>query len=73
MIGNKEITSLRTAYSQGMHNEIFAIIGSMGFLEIATNRGSAGRLLSADRGTEVGFVVAGGQAAAAPAAPAPAQ
>lgn len=70
VVGNKEITSLRTSYSQGMHNEIFAIVGSMGFLEIATNRGSAARLLTADRGTEVGFVVAGGQAAAAPATPA---
>jgi S-adenosyl-L-methionine hydrolase (adenosine-forming) len=73
VVGNKEITSLRTAYSQGMHNEVFAIAGSMGFIELATNRGAASRLLAADRGTEVGFVVSG-TAAAAPAAPAaPAQ
>lgn len=66
VIGTKEVTILRTAYAQGMHNEIFAIVGSMGFIEIATNRGAASRLLSADRGTEIGFVIEAGQAAAAP-------
>jgi S-adenosyl-L-methionine hydrolase (adenosine-forming) len=64
VVGNKEITTLRKAYAQGMHNEIFAIVGSMGFLELATNRGSAAQLLAANRGTEVGFVI---DAAAAPA------
>ena len=53
IIANKEITTMRTAYAQGMHNEIFCIVGGMGFLELACNRNSAGRILAADRGTEV--------------------
>jgi S-adenosylmethionine hydrolase len=67
VIGNKEITTLRHAYAEGMHNEVFAIVGSMGFIELATNRGSAARLLGADRGTEVGLTWGAG----APAAPPP--
>jgi S-adenosylmethionine hydrolase len=67
VIGNKEITNLRHAYAQGMHNEVFAIVGSMGFIELATNRGSAARLLTADRGTEIGLVWGAAAAAAPPA------
>jgi S-adenosylmethionine hydrolase len=73
VIGNKEITTLRSAYAQGMHNEVFAIMGSMGFLEIAANRVAAGQLLGANRGTEVGIMIQGvAYAAPAAAAPAPA-
>lgn len=68
VIGNKEVNTVRHAYAQGMHNEVFAIVGSMGFLELATNRGSAATLLSANRGTEIGFVM-DAAAAAAPASP----
>lgn len=53
VIASKEITTMRTAYAQGMHNEVFCIVGSMGFLELACNRSAAGRILAADRGTEV--------------------
>jgi S-adenosyl-L-methionine hydrolase (adenosine-forming) len=69
VVGNKEITTLRTAYAQGMQNEVFAIVGSSGFLELASNRGAASRLLTADRGTEVGFIVDGASQAAAVPAP----
>lgn len=71
VVGNKEITTLRTAYAQGMHNEVFAIVGSMGFIELCSNRVPAKVLLGADRGTEVGFVP-GATAAAPPPAAAPA-
>jgi S-adenosylmethionine hydrolase len=64
VVGNKEVNTLRTAYAQGMHNEVFAIVGSTGFLELATNRGSAAALLGANRGTEVGFIMDEAQAAA---------
>jgi S-adenosyl-L-methionine hydrolase (adenosine-forming) len=68
IVGNKEVTTLRTAYAQGMHNEVFAIVGSMGFLEIATNRGAATQLTGANRGTEVTIHIEGvGAAAATPA------
>jgi S-adenosyl-L-methionine hydrolase (adenosine-forming) len=67
VVGNKEVTSTRRAYAQGMHNEVFVIVGSMGFLELATNRGSAAQLLGANRGTEIGFIV--GDSSAVPAKP----
>jgi S-adenosylmethionine hydrolase len=35
---------------------VFAILGSMGYLEIATNRGSAARTIGADKGSEVGLL-----------------
>src|SRR5437868_9949554 len=30
IVNNKEITTMRAAYALGMHNEVFAIVGSMG-------------------------------------------
>lgn len=51
-IGTQQITRLASSYSQGAPNELFCIIGSMGYLEIATNKGSAARLCQANRGTE---------------------
>jgi S-adenosylmethionine hydrolase len=71
IVGNKEVNTLRTAYAQGMHNEVFAIVGSMGFIELCSNRVPAKVLLGADRGTEVGFMLAAGAPAATPAAPPP--
>ena len=69
--GQKEVTTRRDAYAQGMHQEVFAIIGSMGYLELASNRGSARTLCAADRGSEVGIMVEGvSYNVAAPAAPA---
>ena len=56
VIGKSEITKLRTAYAQGAPGEVFAILGSMGYLEIATNRGSAARTIGADKGSEVGLL-----------------
>jgi S-adenosylmethionine hydrolase len=69
LVGSKEVTTHRTAYAQGMHNEVFAIIGSMGFVELATNRGSAAALTGANRGSEVAIQIEGiGSAMGAPAA-----
>lgn len=53
MVGKSEITKLRTAYAQGAPGEVFGIMGSMGYLEIATNRGSAARSVGAEKGNEV--------------------
>ena len=75
MVGTKEITTMRMAYAQGMHNEVFAIVGSMGYLELATNRGSAAALLGATRGSEVGLMITGqeaGEGQTVPAATTPA-
>ena len=53
IINQKEITQLRQSYSEGKPSEIFAILGSSGYLEVAANRGSAAKLLNAGRGAEV--------------------
>jgi hypothetical protein len=63
IINQQEITRLNLAYSMGKPSEIFAIVGSSGFIEICTNRGSAAKALNASRGAEVGVVV--GQEASA--------
>jgi S-adenosylmethionine hydrolase len=55
--GKREVSSMRTSYSEGAPGELFAILGSMGFIEIAANRGSAAQLSGAGKGTEVLLVL----------------
>lgn len=57
VINQQEITKLNLAYSMGKPSELFAIVGSSGYLEICTNRGSAAKTLGATRGMEVGVVI----------------
>ena len=38
--------------------EVFAILGSSGYIEIAVNRGSASKTLGVGKGTEIGVVLA---------------
>ena len=66
-VGKTEITKMKTAYAQGAPGEVFGILNSMGYLEIATNRGTANKLVTADRGSEVGvyFEATAGQTAPA--------
>ena len=52
-VGKAEVTRLGTNYAAGAQGEIFALVGSTGFLEISVNRGSAARAAGADRGAEV--------------------
>jgi S-adenosylmethionine hydrolase len=56
-IGKGEITQLKTAYADGAQGEVFAIVGSSGYLEIAANRASASQTLGVGRGAEVGVVL----------------
>ena len=57
-VGNKgQITKICSNYAEGSPGEAFGILGSMGFLEIATNRGSAYQLLGAGKGSEVNVVL----------------
>lgn len=65
IINQQEITRLNLAYSMGKPSEIFAIVGSSGFIEICTNRGSASKMLNANRGAEVGVMIGEGTATAA--------
>jgi hypothetical protein len=66
-VGKAEVTKMKTAYAQANPGEIVAIIGSMGFLEIAANRAAANRLAGADKGSEVSILL-GESTSAAPAA-----
>ena len=62
IMGKREVTSMRTSYSEGAPGELFAIVGSMGFVEIAANRGSAAQLTGAGKGSEVVLVLGEGTA-----------
>jgi hypothetical protein len=63
VIGKSEITEIRNAYAEGAPNEVIAILGSMGFLEIAANRGAAAQLTGAGKGSEVSVILSGAAAA----------
>jgi len=62
-VGGREITEIHNAYAEGSPGEVFGILGSMGFLEIAANRGAAAQITGAAKGTDV--TVSLGEAAAA--------
>jgi S-adenosylmethionine hydrolase len=64
IINEREITRLNLAYSMGKPGELFAIVGSSGYLEICTNRGSAARALNVNRGVEVGLMICGQESGA---------
>ena len=61
--GSREITELRNAYAEGAPGEVIGILGSMGSLEIATNRGAATQLTGIGKGSEVSIIL--GETAAA--------
>jgi len=59
-IGNKvQATRICASYSEGTPGEVFGILGSMGFLEVAANRGSASQLMGAGKGSEVNVMIGG--------------
>jgi S-adenosylmethionine hydrolase len=60
VIGAKaQATRMCSNYAEGAPGEVFGILGSMGFLEVATNRGSAYQMLGAGKGSEVNVVMEG--------------
>jgi S-adenosylmethionine hydrolase len=63
VVGTREITELHNAYAEAAPGEVFGILGSMGFLEIAANRGAAAQLTGAGKGSDVSIIM--GEAAAA--------
>jgi S-adenosyl-L-methionine hydrolase (adenosine-forming) len=63
VVGNREITEIRTIYAEGVAGEVFGIMGSMGFLEIAANRGNAAQITGAGKGNEVSIILGEGAAA----------
>ena len=56
-VGKAEVTRLCSTYSAGNPGELFAVLGSAGFLEVSTNKGAASRLAGADKGSEVSLVI----------------
>ena len=63
VVGSREITEIRNTYAEGAPGEVFGILGSMGFLEIAANRGAAAQLTGASKGNEVSIILGEGAAA----------
>jgi S-adenosylmethionine hydrolase len=63
VVGSREITEIHSNYAEGAPGEVFGILGSMGFLEIAANRGAAAQLTGAGKGSEVSIILGGGAAA----------
>jgi S-adenosyl-L-methionine hydrolase (adenosine-forming) len=62
-VGKSEVSELHLNYSEGAPNEVFAIWGSMGYLEVAANRGVASQIASAGKGSEVMIAMEGAVAA----------
>lgn len=52
-VGQATATRVCANYAQGQHGECFAVLNSMGYLEIACNRGAAAHVAHAGRGAEV--------------------
>jgi S-adenosyl-L-methionine hydrolase (adenosine-forming) len=63
VVGKQEITEIHPTYSEGAPGEVFGILGSMGYLEIAANRGSAARITGSGKGSEVTISLEGAAAA----------
>lgn len=63
VVGKREITKINTNYADGAANEIFGILGSMGYLEIAANRAPAAQLTGANKGSEVTIILQASAAA----------
>jgi S-adenosylmethionine hydrolase len=51
--GKGEVHAIKSTFGEGGPGEVFAIVGSVGFLEIVSNRGSAAQILAAGKGGEV--------------------
>jgi S-adenosylmethionine hydrolase len=56
LAGQKEITSLRKTYGEGMLGEVFVVPGSTGYLEIAVKGGSAAATLNLKAGSPIGVI-----------------
>jgi S-adenosyl-L-methionine hydrolase (adenosine-forming) len=62
-VGGYEVTEIKENYAQGAPKQVFGIIGSMGYLEIAANRGSAAQIVGAGKGSDVLIALEGAAAA----------
>ena len=67
VVGKHEIRSLKAAYADGVPGELFAILGSMGYLEIAARQASAARVLGPGAGAGLAVDVVLDETAGTPA------
>ena len=65
LIAKSEITKMTHSYSEGTPGEVFVVLNSMGFLEIACHRGSASHIVGAGKGSDVGVLFESAQIGAA--------
>jgi S-adenosyl-L-methionine hydrolase (adenosine-forming) len=56
-VGKAEVSKLMNSYAAGNQGELFAILGSTGFLEISSNKAPASRLAGADKGSEISLML----------------
>ena len=56
---NKKISSFRESYSQGRRGELFYLVGSLDFIEIAAREASASKKIKAKVGDKLRIVIAG--------------
>jgi S-adenosyl-L-methionine hydrolase (adenosine-forming) len=63
VVGSREITDIRRPTPKVRREKCSAFVGSMGYLEIAANRGAAAQVTGAGKGSEVSIFL--GEAAAA--------
>lgn len=63
VIGKHEITEIKHSYAEGEPGQIFGILNSMGYLEIAANRAAAAQIVGSAKGTEVNVMLQGAVAA----------
>jgi S-adenosylmethionine hydrolase len=59
LISGASITCISSSYAAGGEDDVFAIVGSSGYLEIAARQASAAQKLQAGVGTPVGVVIEG--------------
>jgi hypothetical protein len=62
-VGKHEITEIHANYTEGAPNQVFGILGSMGYLEISANRAAAAQIIGAGKGSEVSILLEGASAA----------
>jgi S-adenosyl-L-methionine hydrolase (adenosine-forming) len=60
LIGKGEIAKMVNTYADGTPGEVFAVLNSMGFLEIASHRSSAATIVGAGKGSDVGVLFESG-------------
>jgi S-adenosyl-L-methionine hydrolase (adenosine-forming) len=56
LIGKSEISKMTQSYAEGTPGEVFVILNSMGYLEIACHRGAAAHIVGAGKGSDVGVL-----------------